>query len=333
MRPPKNVVIHSTKTRCHPERSDGSQTSAQLQSIVTAPLKTSGPRSLYDGRWVRTPRFPVGCGFRRHTTHPDPQRHPSLPCFFRLFSHLSTFDYRLLTSSSPTVPPLFPFLSISANFFLLNLSETTSSTTSFALAPCNWCAWASSWRRRPLDSSFPLRPARQRLHSCSASPARHHDRSPTTSLPRCHNRSPVCGIFLTLWVSKRRRGKTSENKRGRTWKYVESANEEKRWLVSDGRQPDASRRSVPEDDRSQPPGALRVPMKKVLPLRSRRPALLRFTIRRGPRHRLRAAGSYPFANSPALGTHDDRHDRHRRRGQRLLPLYLGPPLTHFPSSP
>jgi membrane protein YqaA with SNARE-associated domain len=123
--------------------------------------------------------------------------------------------------------------------------------------------------------------------------ARHHDRVPFYVLAA--TLGSVCGIFLTLWVSKKG-GEKLAKKRGRAWKYVESQMRKNAgWALTLG-------------SLMPPPfpftlfvgaaGALRVPLKKVLPYVAAG-RLVRFTVE-GVLAILYDRWILSLANSPAL---------------------------------
>jgi membrane protein YqaA with SNARE-associated domain len=125
--------------------------------------------------------------------------------------------------------------------------------------------------------------------------ARHHERVPFYVLAA--TLGSVCGILLTLWASKKGGEKIKEN-RGRSWKYVERQMRDKAgWALTLGSlmpPPFPFTLFVPAA------GALRVPLKKVLPYVAAG-RLVRFTIE-GLLAIIYGRWILSIANSPALKT-------------------------------
>lgn len=122
-----------------------------------------------------------------------------------------------------------------------------------------------------LDSSFLFVPLGNDFLMLGLS-ARHHDRVPYYVVAA--TLGSVCGIFLTLWVSKKG-GEKLKNKRGRTWKYVEKQMQKNAgWSLTLG---SLMPPPFPFTLFAAAAGALRVPLKKVLPYVAAG-RLLRFTI-------------------------------------------------------
>ena len=145
-----------------------------------------------------------------------------------------------------------------------------------------------------LDSSFLFVPLGNDFLMLGLS-ARHHERVPYYVLAA--TLGSVAGILLTLWVSKKG-GESIKNKRGRTWKYVESKmNKHAGWALTLG---SLMPPPFPFTLFVAAAGALRVPLKKVLPYVAAG-RLVRFTIE-GVLAILYGRWILSLANSPALKT-------------------------------
>jgi membrane protein YqaA with SNARE-associated domain len=122
-----------------------------------------------------------------------------------------------------------------------------------------------------LDSSFLFVPLGNDFLMLGLS-ARHHDRVPFYVMAATFG--SVLGILITLWVSKKG-GEKIKNKRGRTWKYVETQMRKNAgWALTLG---SLMPPPFPFTLFVATAGALRVPLKKVLPYVAVG-RLLRFTI-------------------------------------------------------
>ena len=144
-----------------------------------------------------------------------------------------------------------------------------------------------------LDSSFLFVPLGNDFLMLGLS-ARHHDRVPLYVIAA--TLGSVSGILLTLWVSKK--GGEKIKKRGRTWKYVESQMKKNAgWALTLG---SLMPPPFPFTLFVAAAGALRVPLKKVLPYVSAG-RLLRFTIE-GILAIVYGRWILSLANSPALKT-------------------------------
>ncbi len=122
-----------------------------------------------------------------------------------------------------------------------------------------------------LDSSFLFVPLGNDFLMLGLS-ARHHDRVPYYVIAA--TAGSVFGILITLWVSKKG-GEKIKNKRGRTWKYVESQMKKNAaWALTLG---SLMPPPFPFTVFVAAAGAMRVPLKKVLPYVAAG-RLLRFTI-------------------------------------------------------
>jgi membrane protein YqaA with SNARE-associated domain len=143
-----------------------------------------------------------------------------------------------------------------------------------------------------LDSSFLFVPLGNDFLMLGLS-ARHHDRVPYYVIAA--TAGSVCGILLTLWVSKKG-GEKIKHKRGRTWKYVESQMKKNAgWALTIG---SLMPPPFPFTLFVAAAGALRVPLKKVLPYVAAG-RLLRFTIE-GVLAIVYGRWILSLANSPAL---------------------------------
>jgi membrane protein YqaA with SNARE-associated domain len=143
-----------------------------------------------------------------------------------------------------------------------------------------------------LDSSFLFVPLGNDFLMLGLS-ARHHDRVPYYVIAATIG--SVCGILLTLWVSKKG-GEKIKHKRGRTWKYVESQMKKNAgWSLTLG---SVMPPPFPFTLFVAAAGALRVPLKKVLPYVAAG-RLLRFTIE-GVLAIVYGRWILSLANSPAL---------------------------------
>jgi membrane protein YqaA with SNARE-associated domain len=122
-----------------------------------------------------------------------------------------------------------------------------------------------------LDSSFLFVPLGNDFLMLGLS-ARHHNRVPLYVLSA--TLGSVCGILLTLWLSKKG-GEKLKDKRGRTWKYVEKRMQKNAgWALTLG---SLMPPPFPFTLFVAAAGALRVPLKKVLPYVAAG-RLIRFTI-------------------------------------------------------
>ena len=145
-----------------------------------------------------------------------------------------------------------------------------------------------------LDSSFLFIPLGNDFLMLGLS-ARHHDRVPYYVIAA--TLGSVLGILLTLWISKKG-GEKLKDKRGRTWKYVESQMKKNAgWALTLG---SLMPPPFPFTLFVAAAGALRVPMKKVLPYVAAG-RLLRFTIE-GILAIIYGRWILSLANSPALKT-------------------------------
>jgi membrane protein YqaA with SNARE-associated domain len=143
-----------------------------------------------------------------------------------------------------------------------------------------------------LDSSFLFVPLGNDFLMLGLS-ARHHDR--VWFYVIAATLGSVLGILITLWVSKKG-GEKIKNKRGRTWKYVETQMRKNAgWALTLG---SLMPPPFPFTLFVAAAGALRVPMKKVLPYVAAG-RLLRFTIE-GVLAVIYGRWILSLANSPTL---------------------------------
>ena len=123
-----------------------------------------------------------------------------------------------------------------------------------------------------LDSSFLFLPLGNDFLMLGLS-ARHHERVPL--YVAAATAGSVLGIVLTLWLSQKGGEKLAKGRKGRTWKYVEKQMKEKAgWALTLG---SLMPPPFPFTLFVAAAGALRVPLKKVLPFVAVG-RLLRFTI-------------------------------------------------------
>jgi membrane protein YqaA with SNARE-associated domain len=123
-----------------------------------------------------------------------------------------------------------------------------------------------------LDSSFLFLPLGNDFLMLGLS-ARHHERVPLYVVAA--TAGSVLGIVLTLWLSKKGGEKLAKGRKGRTWKYVEKHMKENAgWALTVG---SLMPPPFPFTLFVAAAGALRVPLKKVLPFVAAG-RLLRFTI-------------------------------------------------------
>jgi membrane protein YqaA with SNARE-associated domain len=145
-----------------------------------------------------------------------------------------------------------------------------------------------------LDSSFLFVPLGNDFLMLGLS-ARHHDRVPFYVLAATFG--SVCGILLTLWVSKKG-GEKVKNRRGRTWKYVEKRMQQNAgWALTLG---SLMPPPFPFTLFVAAAGAVRVPLKRVLPFVAAG-RLVRFSIE-GVLAIVYGRWILSLANSPALKT-------------------------------
>jgi membrane protein YqaA with SNARE-associated domain len=123
-----------------------------------------------------------------------------------------------------------------------------------------------------LDSSFLFLPLGNDFLMLGLS-ARHHERVPL--YVAAATAGSVLGIVLTLWLSKKGGERLAKGRKGRTWKYVEKHMKENAgWALTVG---SLMPPPFPFTLFVAAAGALRVPLKKVLPFVAAG-RLLRFTI-------------------------------------------------------
>jgi membrane protein YqaA with SNARE-associated domain len=123
-----------------------------------------------------------------------------------------------------------------------------------------------------LDSSFLMLPLGNDFLMLGLS-ARHHDRVPFYVMAATVG--SVLGILITLWLSNKGGERLAKGRRGRTWKYVEKQMKEKAgWALTIG---SLMPPPFPFTLFVAAAGALRVPLKRVLPFVAVG-RLLRFTI-------------------------------------------------------
>ncbi len=145
-----------------------------------------------------------------------------------------------------------------------------------------------------LDSSFLFVPLGNDFLMLGLS-ARHHDRVPFYVMAA--TLGSVLGILITLWVSKKG-GEKIKDRRGRAWKYVESKMKKHAgWALTLG---SLMPPPFPFTLFVAAAGALRVPLKKVLPYVAAG-RLVRFTIE-GVLAVIYGRWILSLANSPALKT-------------------------------
>ncbi|HEY2822013.1 MAG TPA: VTT domain-containing protein [Candidatus Acidoferrum sp.] len=143
-----------------------------------------------------------------------------------------------------------------------------------------------------LDSSFLFLPLGNDFLMLGLS-ARHHERVPLYIVAATIG--SVSGILITLWLSKKG-GEKLKNKRGRAWKYVESQMKKNAgWALTLG---SLMPPPFPFTLFVAAAGALRVPLKKVLPYVAAG-RLFRFTVE-GLLAILYGRWILSLANSPAL---------------------------------
>ena len=192
-------------------------------------------------------------------------------------------------SPPPTIPPRFPFPPISAIFFSFknlepffhHLFHLAYQAGAFGL----FCVGV-------LDSSFLFVPLGNDFLMLGLS-ARHHDRVPLYVIAA--TLGSVAGILITLWISKKG-GEKIKDKRGRAWKYVEARMRKNAgWALTLG---SLMPPPFPFTLFVAAAGALRVPLKKVLPYVAAG-RLLRFTIE-GILAIIYGRWILSLANSPAL---------------------------------
>jgi membrane protein YqaA with SNARE-associated domain len=123
-----------------------------------------------------------------------------------------------------------------------------------------------------LDSSFLMLPLGNDLLLLGLS-ARHHDRVPSYVLAATVG--SVIGILLTLWLSRKGGERLAKGRKGRAWKYVEKQTKQNAgWALTLG---SLMPPPFPFTLFVAAAGALKVPLKKVLPFVAVG-RLLRFTI-------------------------------------------------------
>ena len=154
-----------------------------------------------------------------------------------------------------------------------------------------------------LDSSFLFVPLGNDFLMLGLS-ARHHDRVPYYVIAATIG--SVCGIFLTFWVSEKKGGE-KRNKRGRTWKYVESQMKKNAgWSLTVG---SLMPPPFPFTLFVAAAGDLRVPLYRKCCL-TWPPAASPFPTIEGVLAIVYGRWIFSLARSPPQ-YHDDRYDRHR----------------------
>jgi membrane protein YqaA with SNARE-associated domain len=188
----------------------------------------------------------------------------------------------------PTIPSRFPSAWISATFFISNLEHFFHHLFRLAYqagALGLFCVGV-------LDSSFLFVPLGNDFLLLGLS-ARHHDRVPYYVIAATIG--SVCGILLTLWVSKKG-GEKLAKKGGRAVKYVEAQMRKNAgWALTLG---SLMPPPFPFTLFVAAAGAVQVPLKKVLPYVAVG-RLLRFTIE-GILATIYGRWILSLANSPAL---------------------------------